>query len=47
MIETIIKRDGRKEPFTPSKLNQWGEWAANTLGDYVDWPSVVLEAVSG
>lgn len=47
MIETIIKRDGRKEPFTPSKLNQWGEWAANTLGDYVDWPSVVLETVSG
>lgn len=47
MIETIIKRDGSKEPFTPSKLNQWGEWAANTLGDYVDWPSVVLETVSG
>ncbi len=47
MLETILKRDGRTEPFTPSKLNQWGEWAAQTLGDAVDWPSVVLEAVSG
>lgn len=47
MLETIIKRDGRVEPFTPSKLNQWGEWAAQTLGDAVDWPSVVLEAVAG
>lgn len=47
MLEIIIKRDGRTEPFTPSKLNQWGEWAAQTLGDAVDWPSVVLEAVSG
>ncbi|HET7268779.1 MAG TPA: ribonucleoside-diphosphate reductase subunit alpha [Oleiagrimonas sp.] len=47
MLETIIKRDGRVEPFTPSKLNQWGEWAADTLGDAVDWPSVVLETVSG
>lgn len=47
MLETIIKRDGTREPFMPSKLNQWGEWAAQTLGDAVDWPSVVLEAVAG
>ncbi|HET8900124.1 MAG TPA: ribonucleoside-diphosphate reductase subunit alpha [Rhodanobacteraceae bacterium] len=47
MLQTIIKRDGREEPFTPSKLNQWGEWAAASLGDAVDWPSAVLEAVSG
>ncbi len=46
MLGTIIKRDGCVEPFTPSKLNQWGEWAATTLGDTVDWPSAVLEAVS-
>ena len=46
MLETIIKRDGRLEPFTPSKLNQWGEWAAASLGDAVDWPSAVLETVS-
>ena len=47
MLETIIKRDGRDEPFTPSKLNQWGEWAAESLGEAVDWASVVLETVSG
>ena len=46
MLQTIIKRDGRVEPFTPSKLNQWGQWAAQTLGDAVDWPSAVLETVS-
>lgn len=46
MIKTIIKRDGRKEDFNPEKINNWGEWASKTLGRYVDWPSVVLEAVS-
>ena len=46
MLQTILKRDGRIEPFTPSKLNQWGQWAAATLGDAVDWPSAVLETVS-
>lgn len=46
MLQTILKRDGHVEPFTPSKLNQWGEWAATTLGDAVDWPSAVLETVS-
>lgn len=46
MIETIIKRNGEKEPFTPSKINGWGEWASNELGDLVDWSSVVLHTVS-
>ncbi|MCZ2405146.1 MAG: hypothetical protein LC097_00180, partial [Burkholderiales bacterium] len=46
MLESIIKRDGHVEPFTPYKLNQWGQWAAQTLGDAVDWPSAVLETVS-
>ncbi|HRA57467.1 MAG TPA: ribonucleotide reductase N-terminal alpha domain-containing protein, partial [Thermomonas sp.] len=46
MLQTIIKRDGHVEPFTPSKLNQWGQWAAATLGDAVDWPSAVLDTVS-
>jgi ribonucleoside-diphosphate reductase alpha chain len=46
VLELIIKRDGRVEPFTPYKLNQWGQWAADTLGDTVDWPSAVLETVS-
>ena len=46
MLELIIKRDGHVEPFTPYKLNQWGQWAAQTLGDAVDWPTAVLETVS-
>lgn len=46
MLKFIVKRDGHTEPFTPSKLNQWGEWAAQSLGDTVDWPSAVLETVS-
>lgn len=46
MLQTIIKRDGHVEPFTPSKLNQWGQWGAAALGDAVDWPSAVLETVS-
>lgn len=46
MIETIIKRSGEEEAFQPSKVNSWGEWASKTLGNYVDWPSVVLQTVS-
>lgn len=46
MIKTIVKRDGRIEDFSPSKVNNWGLWAAKTLGSYVDWTSVVLETVS-
>jgi len=46
VLQHIIKRDGHTEPFTPYKLNQWGQWAAETLGDAVDWPSAVLETVS-
>lgn len=46
MISTIVKRNGEKEEFSASKLNRWGEWAAKSLGGYVDWSSVVLSAVS-
>lgn len=45
MINLIIKRDGRVEPFTAQKVNGWGEWAAKTLGEFVDWSDVVMEAV--
>lgn len=45
MIKTIIKRDGRLEDFQPSKVNAWGEWASRTLGNKVDWSSVVLSTV--
>lgn len=46
MIEVIIKRDGSKEEFQPAKVNRWGEWASKTLGNAVDWSSVVLQTVS-
>jgi len=46
MIETIIKRDGSEEPYIPRKINAWGKWAAKTLGDKVDWSSIVINAVS-
>lgn len=46
MIKTIIKRVGIEEPFSPTKANGWGTWAAKTLGVHVDWGSVVLEAAS-
>ena len=46
MIKTIIKRDGRYENFNPEKVNGWGIWAANELGDSVDWGTIVLDTVS-
>lgn len=46
-MEIIIKRDGSEQPFQPSKLNRWGEWAADTLGDKVDWSTAVLETIGG
>ncbi|ASD50517.1 ribonucleotide reductase of class Ia (aerobic), alpha subunit [Acidovorax phage ACP17] len=46
MIETIIKRNGKQEPFSPAKLNGWGEWSAKTLGPGLDWGGGVLHAVS-
>lgn len=46
MIKQIVKRDGRIEPYIPSKLNGWGRWAAANLGNKVDWSSIVIQAVS-
>lgn len=46
MIKTVVKRDGRVEEFNPDKINRWGIWSAKTLGNYVDWPSVVLQTVA-
>jgi ribonucleoside-diphosphate reductase alpha chain len=46
MITHIIKRNGKLEEFSPSKVNGWGTWAAKTLNGHVDWGSVVLEAVN-
>lgn len=46
MIETIIKRNGSVEAFSPKKLNGWGEWASKNLGNHVDWSEVVLHVAS-
>ena len=45
-LKSIIKRDGRMEPYTPKKLNGWGRWAADAVGNKVDWSSIVINAVS-
>jgi ribonucleoside-diphosphate reductase alpha chain len=47
MLKVIIKRDGSKEPFSASKINGWGKWAASSLGGMVDWSGVVMTAVAG
>lgn len=45
MIETLFKRDGTSEPFTPSKANKWGQWASKDLNGLVDWSMIVLSAI--
>lgn len=47
MIENIKKRSGNVEKFQAEKINRWGQWAANTLGDAVDWSHIVMRATSG
>lgn len=47
MIKKIVKLNGDVEDFNPKKVNNWGIWAAETLGDKVDWSSIVMNAVSG
>lgn len=42
----MIKFDGSHEPFSAKKAAQWGQWAAEKLGDKVDWPSIVINAVN-
>ena len=45
MIKTVIKRDGRQEPFYPKKCNDWIKWASSDIQEHVDWASVVLKTV--
>lgn len=45
MLKTIIKRNGSREDFLPSKLNKWSQWASEGLRDRVDWSGIVLETV--
>jgi len=46
MIKEIIKRNGSEEPFFAQKVNGWGEWSAEHLGDKVDWATIVGDAVA-
>lgn len=47
MIEYVIKRDGRKEPFDADKLNNWAQWGEKTVNpkDF-NWSGIVLRTVS-
>lgn len=45
MIQTVIKRDGRKEPFNPQKCNDWIKWASADIQEHVDWSSIVLKTI--
>ena len=31
MIKTVIKRDGREETFSDSKINNWIQWSEKTV----------------
>lgn len=42
MIRNVKKSDGTVQPFDPSRLNRWAEWAAN-YG--VDWAEIAVDAV--
>ena len=45
MIQTVIKRDGRKESFNPQKCNDWIKWASKDIQEHVDWSSIVLKTI--
>ena len=47
MIEYVIKRDGRKEPFDAGKLNNWVQWSEKTVNpkDF-NWSGIVLRTVA-
>lgn len=45
MLETIIKRDGSRQPYEASKLNKWFLWAARNVRSRVDWSSIVMKTV--
>lgn len=48
MIEYVIKRDGRKEPFSSEKFNKLTKWSSDITSDGeadVDWSELALDAV--
>ena len=46
MTITIIKRDGTRQPYDAGKMTRWGRWAAENLGERIDWASVLVEVAS-
>lgn len=45
MLKELIKRDGAIEARDDRKLNGWGEWGSNHLGERIDWSPAALAAV--
>ena len=47
MIKTVIKRDGREETFSDSKINNWIQWSEKTVNprDF-NWSTIVLRTIS-
>jgi transcriptional regulator NrdR family protein len=41
-IKTVIKADGREEPFDPNKFNKKMRWAADRK---VNWSTISLKAL--
>ena len=41
-INYVIKRDGRRQAFSPKKLSHWAEWADEKLG--LDWEAIAAAA---
>lgn len=44
MLETIIKRNGEREPFQANKTNGWMVRMGRDVTDRMDWSSIVIEA---
>lgn len=45
MLESIIKRDGRIQPFEADKLNKWMLWSGRNVRQRVKWSSAVMKTV--
>lgn len=45
MIETVIKRDGREEPFDPTKIMGWAEWTGKGIASPSKWWHVVVDVI--
>lgn len=46
MLNTLIKRSGKIQEFTPEKTNHWLIWGAKDIADRLDWSSIVMGARS-